>query len=481
MAVAVMLALPAQVWGVGGSFIASAKGTATASFLKLAVGARAVGMGEAFTAVTDDATSLFWNPGAMTRVNGNSVSAMHASGIASTYFEYGSMVHNEPRWGAFGAGFEYLSPGTLIETDNLSGADVGTFSPRDVAVSLGYAFRAWDFSFGFAGKFIQTRIIDVDQTAAADFGVLSPTFFDDRLRFSLTGANLGGRLKFEKEPERLPLIMRLGSSLKLFDHWILAADMGFPSDNDPYLALGTEYVYALSGGLSLQGRAGFNSRTLGGVSGASGGSVGVGVAYRDLSVDYAFLPFGTIGNVHRASLTFRWGGTDKAPPLRADAPALSRKTAAPPVAPVAEPAFPPEPPATFGNPEEAFTRADHAIDAKNFEEAKKALESAAEQLSENDPRRARYFERWGNIAMQESDFPKAKNMYMEAIRLASPSGLAQPVVAEADAGLGMTLIEQKEYAYGIKFLRKSLELGPSEKTRARIQRKLDSLRKSAAP
>ena len=39
-------------------------GTAALQFLKLGVDARAIGMAEAYTAVTDDISSTYWNPAA---------------------------------------------------------------------------------------------------------------------------------------------------------------------------------------------------------------------------------------------------------------------------------------------------------------------------------------------------------------------------------------------------------------------------------
>jgi len=37
-------------------------GTTGSTFLKLGAGARAIGMGSAFTGLSDDATAIYWNP-----------------------------------------------------------------------------------------------------------------------------------------------------------------------------------------------------------------------------------------------------------------------------------------------------------------------------------------------------------------------------------------------------------------------------------
>ena len=43
-------------------------GTTAAPFLGISVGTRATSMGAAFAAVSDDATSLFYNPGGITHI-----------------------------------------------------------------------------------------------------------------------------------------------------------------------------------------------------------------------------------------------------------------------------------------------------------------------------------------------------------------------------------------------------------------------------
>src|SRR5689334_13804699 len=44
-------------------------GTTGANILNIGVGARAIGMGEAFTAVSDDVSSLYWNPAGLALLN----------------------------------------------------------------------------------------------------------------------------------------------------------------------------------------------------------------------------------------------------------------------------------------------------------------------------------------------------------------------------------------------------------------------------
>lgn len=287
-----------------GSFSSSGVGTTTAGFLKLGAGARAVAMGEAYSAVADDATALYWNPAALTRIEKRSATFMHAAYLDSSFFDYGAYGQNLGKKGSFGIGVQYFSAGKITETD-LTGTETGSFTPSDLAVSLGYAREVGGFSLGLAGKFVRSKILASAQTGAADFGVLSP-LYKKRLRLAFAAQNLGGKMKFEQESEDLPLVLRLGSSYKVTDRWLAALDLGFPKDNDPFAALGTEYLLPVKDDWRVALRAGFNSRTLGDVDGFTGTSFGLGLGLGGLGVDYGFLPFGSIGLTHRISLSYKF-------------------------------------------------------------------------------------------------------------------------------------------------------------------------------
>jgi hypothetical protein len=90
---------------------------------------------------------------------------------------------------------------------------------------------------------------------------------------------------------------------------LLSLDISKPRDNYPSFALGMEQ----SLGPRLALRAGYRWRLHGNELGAwSGFSAGMGLALERLSFDYAFSPFGDLGNSHRFTLSFRFG--EKPPP-----------------------------------------------------------------------------------------------------------------------------------------------------------------------
>jgi hypothetical protein len=307
-----LLALPAKA-----EFSASSRGGTAADFLQLGVGARAVGMGEAYSAVADDATALYWNPAAMTQIAGRSLTLMHASYLDSSYFDYGGYARNNGR-SAVGAGLQYFSAGSIIETDT-SGTETGRFTPYDLALSLGYARKFGGYGVGVSGKFIQSRIIKTARTGALDVGVLTPGYFGGRLKAALTATNIGGTMKFDQVKEKLPLALRAGAAYRPYERWLLSFDAVMPRDDNPYAAAGTEYKLVQTEkvsytrdareepGWSFAGRAGFNSQTLGSIDGFSGVSLGMGVDSGRYAMDYAFVPFGGVGQAHRLSLHYHFG------------------------------------------------------------------------------------------------------------------------------------------------------------------------------
>lgn len=302
------------------SFTPSAKGTVGAQFLKLGVGARAVAMGEAYTAVANEASALYWNPAGLARIGRRSATFMHAVYLDTSYFDYAAYAHNFNPYGYAGASVQYFSAGKITETSDATGLDVGDFTPRDLAVTIGYAYtqRHWDilpeldgFSYGVAAKYIESKIIDTASTGAVDVGVLSPAYLGERLRLAATVTNIGGRLKFEAESAALPTALRVGGAYHILNRWLVATDVEFPNHNAPFIALGTEYLYPIQLEWSLSGRLGFNSRTVGDVSGFTGLSFGVGMGYygwnlQRLTLDYGFLPMGGVGLAHRISVSYNF-------------------------------------------------------------------------------------------------------------------------------------------------------------------------------
>jgi len=84
-----LLARPAEAqFDLGGQ----RSGTSSGTFLKIGVGARAVGMGEAFVAVANDPTTIYWNPAGLGSLLRNEVEISHVSWPAQIHYEHMTWV-----------------------------------------------------------------------------------------------------------------------------------------------------------------------------------------------------------------------------------------------------------------------------------------------------------------------------------------------------------------------------------------------------
>ncbi|MDA8326777.1 MAG: PorV/PorQ family protein [Nitrospiraceae bacterium] len=279
------------------------KGTSGAPFLKLPSSARSAALGQAYTALASGADAVFVSPAGLGEDAGGSCSFSHAS----LFGELGSdFLGCARRLGvdAVGAGVQYLSAGKVAETDSLGFETGGTMRPRDMAVSLSYARAVLSdkVTAGLTVKYIDSRLDTSASAFAADIGVRSD--ISKRLKLAFTAKNLGGELKFDQEADPLPRSLVLGAAWSVGGGVTGVADISLPRDNGMSAAFGAEYSH-LSGSWVFSGRAGYNTLASGDISGA-GPSLGGGAAFRSGKLDYAFMPFGALGQVHIFSLTAKF-------------------------------------------------------------------------------------------------------------------------------------------------------------------------------
>jgi len=289
------------------------KASSGAQFLKLGGGARAEGLGEAYTALPQEADAMYWNPAALTRVPHHSAEVMHQALPAGINYEFASYAQKAGA-GAVGASIQYLSQPPIDQTDSEGFATGSTFRPADFAAAVGGAYTLHDedfgifdgASFGASGKYIRSTITKTASTFAGDVGFLSAPFpvLDRDMRVAYAATNLGGTLKFQQLSDGLPTNLRLGASWALAQGWLLAVDIDEPVDNTPYYAAGTEYRLDVNDDTSFSGRFGVNTRAIGESGGLSGLSFGLGARLKSYSLDYAFTPLGALGMTNSLSLAF---------------------------------------------------------------------------------------------------------------------------------------------------------------------------------
>jgi len=299
--------------GAFAAFSDSSAGTDTAQFLKLPVGGRAIGMGGAYSAVTNDAYAIYYNPAGLARLDKKDVELMYsaysvsnqATGDGTPGYSYGAFAMPiSEELGSAGVAIQYFNAGSINETD-ITAANIGNFTPSDLAVNLAYARKVADIPLGINVKIINSQILNSATAVAVDLGAQYTKLMDEKLMLGFAVQNLGSQLKYETTAENLPVLIRLGSGYKITDNWLAALDVTFPSDNDPELAVGTEYKYAIGEDMNLAGRLGYNStsRT---VTGFNGLTAGIGFNFKITTVDFAYQPMGDLGSEYKISLGIKF-------------------------------------------------------------------------------------------------------------------------------------------------------------------------------
>jgi len=300
---------------------AAGPGTSTSNFLKIGIGARGVGMGGAFSAVADDVNSVYWNPAGVGQLARKEASFMHNEWIEDISYDYIGYAHplKPGDKGVFAGSLYYLTAGSIQGYDWEGTPLQKKYTADDTAAVFSYGRKLTDKRFKmpdrglYAGtnlKLINKRLAMKSAFGIAfDAGVLYKprwSLLDGSLQFAGVLQNLGTGLKFVSKHAPFPFNFKIGSAYNriLFDNnFTFALDLNVPADNDVSLNLGAEYVFWNL--ISL--RCGYKSRA----DLDKGLRFGVGFEVEDMSVDYAFIPFGVLGNTHRFSIGVKFGSVEK--------------------------------------------------------------------------------------------------------------------------------------------------------------------------
>ena len=287
-------------------------GTKVYPFLKNGIGARPLAMGGAFTGLADDESALYHNPAGAAQVHSRAFAASYVNYFGDVNSGYLAFLYPLGENQTAGAALNYFNYGEFVGLD-AAGNPTENFTPIDLAFQLTYARRfPSGLSVGLSGKIIYEKLQDYSSSAlAADAGVLY-NFKDGRGRVGLMVQNLGFQISsfWGTRTEDLPTVVKVGGSIHPVGLPMnVALDVGFPTDNDLFVSGGVEYLKLnpafLRAGYSTFGKnykAGLES----GKDNLAGFSGGFGVIVKKFQMDYAFLPYSTLGSAHRFSGAYRF-------------------------------------------------------------------------------------------------------------------------------------------------------------------------------
>jgi hypothetical protein len=115
--------VPLLLLVAGPRLAGAAPGGTGFAFLKLGVGARAMGMGSAYVALADDPTASYWNPAGLASVQGTQVTVMHNEWIVD--FRQGYAAVGTRLGPAESASASPASTATRIEEQDIAGTADG--------------------------------------------------------------------------------------------------------------------------------------------------------------------------------------------------------------------------------------------------------------------------------------------------------------------------------------------------------------------
>jgi hypothetical protein len=296
-------------------------GTAGLLFLRLGVGERAAGMGDAYTALAADATALYWNPAGLAAMQGSQLHLMHNEWMQSVRQEFVGLAHHLPERagllpaGTYGIGLTNLNMDEMeLREDSPASEPLGHFSAFDFALQMGYGRSVGAVDAGFSVKWIYSRLYESNAKGfLLDLGLRHVT----RIPGLVVGAafqHLGPAFKYDVEEFDAPRTLKLGAGYTLpvvfgGSDLSLAYDLLLLSDSDTGGGDPLGESKALSGrhhfGLELdyQGLAALRAGYKAGYD-SQGASFGAGLRWRSFVFDYAFLAVSNdLGNAHRFGVT----------------------------------------------------------------------------------------------------------------------------------------------------------------------------------
>ena len=290
-------------------------GTAGAQFLEIGVSARAMGMGEAFLGVANDASALYYNPASLSLISQKEVMFTHIKYPAEINYEFAGVVLPAPSFGgSFGASFYLLGMDDMPVTgyDN-RGGNGQTFTARDYALGLSYGAGLTDrFSLGITVKYVAQYIENESALGwAADLGTYYDTGFRD-FSICMMIANFGPDMKFIQETYPLPIDFRFGTSIDVINtgssQLTFAAQGSHPNDNLEKYNFGMEYWYNEMFALRVGKKFNYDYYDEGDTFGGMTFGAGARLMVSDiqLSLDYAYQDLGWLDSVNRFSLGLRF-------------------------------------------------------------------------------------------------------------------------------------------------------------------------------
>ncbi len=291
-------------------------GISTAQFLKIGVGSRATAMGDAFVAVANDVSSLYWNPAGVVQTKQNEIMFSHNQWLVDISHEFVGGIYHFSENDAVGVSLTALHMQDMpVTTEVMPFGNGQYFSYGDVAAALTYSRKMTSqFSFGATIRYVEETLDKLKMRGVMiDLGTYYWTGLGTT-RFAVAITNFGNQMAPDgkvilfghRETSSWqsfspPTIFRIGFAfepLQTTTQRVTASvQLNHPNDNSENISAGLEYSWRNI--LSLRGGYKFNVDEQ---NYSFGAGVHLPLKIADVSVSYAFVNFTRLGSAQRFSI-----------------------------------------------------------------------------------------------------------------------------------------------------------------------------------
>jgi len=279
-------------------------GSAGFQSLKIGVGAREIGMGQAASAITNDANSVFWNVGALPLMEGPQVILSHNEWLVGSRVDAFVAATHLGSYTVALSVFNFQIE-EFEETTVLAPTGTGRMvSAGDFMVGLAAAKRFTDkLTIGIQIKYLMESL-DEDSYSNLLFDVGTVYYTGLRqMRLAFTLQHFGPEVDgLRGQDFRMPLVFRLSAADDLIDSdqvkVVGTAELVHPTDNNEWVNFGLESTLVDL----LAVRVGYRTSVDEGAV-SFGAGLRPSVSGMRLVADYAYSSFGTVfGATHRITV-----------------------------------------------------------------------------------------------------------------------------------------------------------------------------------